>query len=128
MKKYKINVALLREIQKQILKSPKQFRMWTWFVSDNSIPNCGTAACIAGWAIALKRKESPQKAYEWWWNSNGTLSPFEIGKRALKLTNAQAGRLFIPEHWPAQFHKKNADDAEQAVRRIDAFIKSGGKV
>lgn len=40
-----LNVTLLRRTQAQILARPEQFHMGTW--------DCGTTACIAGWACRL---------------------------------------------------------------------------
>jgi hypothetical protein len=68
----KLNVPLLREIQKQILREPNGFFMRSWirrrshdneeFFSGDIVaggsdlqrfPECGTAACIGGWAVLL---------------------------------------------------------------------------
>ena len=56
-----MNIRLLRRIQKQILKEPRQFHMEGLYTNNLpwKIPNCGTAACIFGWGIALKAELSP---------------------------------------------------------------------
>ena len=55
-------VNLLRKVQKQILLEPRQFDIQHWFTmfpkNVTRVPNCGTAACIAGWAIAFGEAES----------------------------------------------------------------------
>lgn len=57
-----MNVKLLRRIIKAIKKEPGQFDMRSWFTRQRGIPNCGTAACIGGWAVALTKRANPEKA------------------------------------------------------------------
>ena len=127
--KPKINVRLLRRIQKQILKEPRQFQMAAWFTTlgVDDIPNCGTAACIGGWAMALKRNWNPKTADE------RTVHEYSDAKKALGLDDIKGGRLFIFGEWPQQYqrvgkHKAGTKAfARQAVRRIDHFIKTRGR-
>lgn len=117
-----MNVRLLRRIQKQIAKEPKQFDMGFWFERKLpwKIPNCGTAACIGGWAVALHNKVTPENA-----RKCRRLEPQEI----LELDYDQAGRLFYKQHWPDKFLenlKSPTASAKQAVARIDHFIKTKG--
>jgi len=120
-KKQKINVRLLRRIQKQILKEPRQFIMSRYFAHSQRIPNCNTAACIAGWAIALKEGITPKAAAN-------SFVPYSDGQDALGLTINQAERLFLPANWPNRFLLKPSHDPHQAVARIEAFIKSNGRI
>lgn len=58
-----MNVELLLKVKDQILKEPRQFVMESWFrLSIRDIPNCGTAACIGGWGIAIEFNENPKMA------------------------------------------------------------------
>lgn len=122
----KMNVRLLRRIQKQILKEPRQFQMWDVFsdhADDFAIPNCGTAACIAGWAITITSKTNPAKAAN-------IINSYRKAGTELGLEEWQADMLFNFGRWPAQFQKTSREGtrafARQAVRRIDHFIKTKG--
>jgi hypothetical protein len=69
-----VNVKLLRKIQKHILEEPKRFIMSDIIVRDRpgaefddygisfQIPDCGTTACICGWALILGGK--PRSRHE----------------------------------------------------------------
>lgn len=145
-----MNVRLLRRIQKQILKEPKQFDIDTWFAIDSHAPNCGTTACIAGWAIALSKKQTPLVAAKsirknfgrpsillLSWSQAKDIEP--KARRALELTPAQAERLFHIGGWPDEFvnrHHENRDHEDDyhwvkhkatvAADRIDHFIATKG--
>ncbi len=125
MKKLKMNIPLLRKIQRQIVKTPKQFIMAKWFHQDPKIPKCHTAACIGGWAIALINQENPEQSRRRFWESDK--DSMTLASEALGLTCEQSLRLFKSECWPNRFLEKPDDDARQAVERIDAFIKSKGR-
>lgn len=127
-----MNTKLLRRIQKQILKEPRQFDMDFYFSEYHSlgvkIPRCGTAACIAGWAICLADKKTPQQADE-----SLRMSPARFrAQEHLGLTAEQCDRLFYQGGWPAPFKEnyggaKNATHAARiACLRIDHFIKTKG--
>src|SRR4051812_24586244 len=82
MKQPKLNVRLIRRIQKHILEEPRRFFMkailaigvpgsheWDevkggWNPSDlsDTVPPCGTAACLAGWTGLLSGKTLKQTA------------------------------------------------------------------
>ena len=124
-----MNVQLLRRIQKRILKEPKQFCMGQWFNDDLggiAIPNCGTAACIAGWAMTLHGGyKKPSLA------DNEYLRTGQVpGMYNLELNRKQSERLFYFDQWPVRFKQKKVEGtkafAVQAVRRIDHFIKTKG--
>jgi len=120
-----MNTQLLRRIQRQILKEPEQFQMRTWFTSwsYSTIPNCGTAACIGGWAVSLKHGRTPRD--ERMAIPKGGV--FEAARRAVGLTTKQAHLLFIPINWPARFKRFHHDNPKQAVARISHFIKTKGE-
>lgn len=137
--KQKLNVRLLRRIQKHILKEPRRFFMgwffaiaegknwqrnlFTDFVHDLSkqIPPCGTAACIAGWANILtgttvSESASPERAAR------------ELG---LETKNEDYVYLFSDKRWPQPFNEKYSkaktprQRAKIACARIDHLIKTG---
>ena len=130
--KPKLNVRLLRRIQKQILAEPRQFFMSWWFTSDpddvmsKKIPNCGTAACIGGWAVALSKKMKPERARIFHGGGIGPLATSLIG-----LDPAFADRLFVASWWPMQFRSKwrvastPLARAKVAAARIEHLIKTG---
>lgn len=117
-----MNTRLLRKVQRKILAEPKQFQMRTWFTSDldHKIPNCGTAACIGGWALVLSRKAKPSALQL-------IPSPFELIREALNLPYWQASLLCVFRQWPVKFQRYGEDNAKQAARRIEHFIKTGGE-
>ena len=141
-----MNVAKLLAVKRQILKVPSQFGMTRYFFTDvnhfnnkyelkrEKIPNCGTAGCIAGWAVALEEFQgSPAEAYKAY-----SRSPHRRAQFLLDLTEIEAERLFYltpsaHESWPPQFReayqaaKRLRDRARVAARRIDHFIKTGGR-
>lgn len=141
--KPKPNISLLRRIQKAILKYPDQFNMNWWFQEADSrgqTPGrCGTAACIAGWGVALSRKFNGKKLSV---VRQMVLKPAEEAARLLRIplrTRNLGGwigettrhPLFYYDQWPAKFKKAyiyagTAREAAQAASdRIDHLIKTG---
>jgi hypothetical protein len=127
-----MNVRLLRRIQRQILKEPKQFWMDAYFSSLMrwEIPNCGTTACIAGWATALGKNKNPKQA----WLTG--VDARDYAEKKLKITSGEASNLFLTDAWPMKYRRsyaraiigKNPTTAASiAVKRIDHFIKTKGK-
>lgn len=127
-----LNRKLLLAVKAQILKEPGQFVMDNFFSAFNDMgqtpPNCGTAACIGGWAICLNNKLSPSAFFSarHAWNSY-------IGNAGavLGLNTTQSIRLMIFARWPAklrsQYFKAQTmkSKAQVAAKRIDWFIKTG---
>jgi hypothetical protein len=105
-----INVALLLRVADVIAKHPEQFHMDQW--------DCGTTACIAGWAWRLARPDE-----DWWGARTGDLHPSTF---LLGLKREQTGELFAEPGWPAEFRSRHCDTAaeraDKAVRRIHAFL------
>ncbi len=118
-----LNVKLLRRVRDKILKEPLQFEMSQWYTLalDHPIPNCGTAACIAGWAIALAEKKSPAACYD----TNN------IQGKAMRLLGIEDDpwKLFAVSSWPIRYQNQFYNTgslkvrARIAARRIDAYIK-----
>jgi hypothetical protein len=142
MTKKKLNVKLLRKIQRHILAEPKRFIMDTWIrrgdpfedlmMPDAGLPSivlpaCGTAACIGGWALQLSGKRI------------ATNTP--VAKRAKAILGITPqndddswpeDRLFITDNWPSEFYirfEESQDPQERAqiaCARIDHFIATKG--
>lgn len=144
-----LNIRLLRRVQKQILKEPRQFLMSNWFVDEGEdaefpgndiakkIPNCGTAACMAGWTISLSAKKNPRET-----RAGIKIGYEQIGNKAarllgMKLTREDRlglsyppswGNLFVVQDWPDSFKAKwykartPLKRAKVASARIDAYI------
>lgn len=112
---------LLERIKRQIKKEPKQFIMDAYFWSSYRIPNCGTAACIAGWAVTFGNNfENPKVACEIFqgYGEDG-------GRIALGISRRQAVALFNESEWPERFQGSRNTLAKRAVKRINHFIKTG---
>lgn len=123
----KLNVKLLRQVREAILKYPRQFNMDTWFCNRDSTGEeanrCGTAACIAGWTVALSDKKNLKEA-----SKDGSPAA-ERAERLLRLDWIAGAELFYQNDWPAQYDKAYdkaktaAGKAKVAAARIDAFIR-----
>ncbi len=117
-----MNTKLLLQVKEAILHEPEQFRMYDWFTTDpDNIPNCGTAACICGWACAINLGTNPAEADQM------ILWPDNAKNNGLELDERQSARLFFFPRWPEQFKLQSQDDAQQAAARIDHFIATNGE-
>lgn len=150
----KMNVKLLRRIQKHISAEPRRFNMHFWgkhysqYVNlhYSNVPPCRTAGCIAGTACILTGDIQPKKLKGIKALLNGDYgyidfplsTPFRA-RRALGLTKEQADRLFLlstmsrsGNSWPDNFELRfnaattSRQRAKVAVARIDHFIKTKG--
>jgi len=134
----KMNVALLRKIQDKIRDVPGQFIMTQFFTNQRgsfgryAIPNCGTAACIAGWAYTLHKETNPKKAWDELEGSTGGLE--SMGAEILGLNLVQAQCLFYESSWPKQFRSDEKDRSSdeylkdlpaRAIARIEHLIQTG---
>lgn len=112
-----MNVRLLRKIQKHILAEPKSYDQDAWIREDD----CGTVACIGGWASILSGNKDLTAA-------------LEISEPSLEvlLAPVPANPRLWPRRWPEKFYrgylaaKTARGRARAAVRRIDHFIKTKG--
>lgn len=153
-----MNKELLLKVKEQILREPKQFLMEDWFTNQDGldhsyngdrpdgdlikapyiIPNCGTAACIAGWALSLAVGTNPKdtsRHFSYYNESREASSRLDIDKETGK-------KLFFFSLWPrlelglletdtdTTFTQNYTPEqrAEIAARRIDLFIESNGEV
>lgn len=141
MKKTKLNVKLLRKIQKHITEEPRRFFM-SWFIakadtqeewsdlaaSEDDLskepPPCGTAACIAGWANLLTRGPKDEV-------SNTARATRILGIELVDYTKTPLHPLFDSQGWPTPFArnynkaKTPKQRAKIACQRIDHLIKYG---
>jgi len=95
-----MNVELLRRITTHILEDPRRCIMASYYVrKDENVPSfksydfppCGTAACIAGWAVLL-------------FGGDPNLSQVrEQARRNLGLTVDEGETLFEVAAWPERF-------------------------
>lgn len=127
---------LLLDVKARILKEPEQFNMHSFF-SDHSEtelakpPNCGTAACIAGWVLSVASKITPAKAWEKYFYSGNKIHPSVMAEDILKISGKQVSCLFYVGGWPEQFETPYITastmpaKAKIAAKRIDYFIRCG---
>lgn len=135
-----MNTKLIKKMQLFIAKQPKQFDIRWWFSVNAQIPNCHTAACFAGLAVALSRRETPGKAAARFLDKGGKFyrgNP--IHKQAilaLQITPAQADRLFHLHNWPSKFFhgycendplSQPRQNAKAAIARLQHFIRTKGE-
>jgi hypothetical protein len=131
-----LNVKLLRKIQKRILTQPQAFFMHDWirrkeYSSNNTFQNpdtgkvtefttCGTAGCIAGWAILLTEKKGDAKLI---WSS-------QIQEKATEILGLSPGEdlIFGSPNWGTELSdayenaKSDLCRAAVAVKAIDNLI------
>jgi len=138
-----MNVKLLKRVRDRIKLRPQQFDMTDWFSpstnADQTPSHCGTAACIAGWAMTLHQRTTPEKC-----QAPDSLTFEEYGRQILDLTFHEGQSLFYVGEWPNPYSQqfaairdklrdgdkltpKQADRlfAKIAVERINHFIKTG---
>lgn len=128
-----MNTKLLLEVKAKILEEPKQFEMSAYFSNASNsgieIPNCGTAACIGGWAISFSKKLNPNLA------SAGVVHGWgSEAQKILDLTAPERHQLFYAGNWPEPFRSKfgeavagSKEAAQIAADRIDHFIATEGR-
>jgi hypothetical protein len=128
-----MNILLLRQVQQQILREPRQFMMtYVFFEGCNDsrlsqerfrVPNCNTAACIAGWTISISRGTSPKRARE---ETDGWLAT------AQALLCIPDQKLFLLGDWPTVYEKRwwsannSQEQAQVASDVIDNYIETNG--
>ena len=134
-----MNTRLLRKVAKHIAEEPRRFQMGTWYQSasmqdqvveystkssanTHDFPQCGTAACIGGWACILSGV-----------TRKSVLDDAEAkAKKLLNLDSDSAFSLFSVRAWPSRFRdrylsaKNPAARVRVAVARIEHFIKTKG--
>lgn len=133
-----INKELLQKVRDHILEEPRRYNQETYFTEETDAP-CGTAACIAGWAVLLGQGE-PSRAPCPCDDSDCMGLPMwrrdAVG--LLGLNQMEASVLFNASayHWPEPFRTRfqMASAVEDAVERARAaadyidWIIANGKV
>ena len=132
-----MNIKLLRQIKREILKRPTQFNMNWWFQKRDSLGNraggCGTAACIAGWAVAIAGTEKGEtiRLAEFSGGSFFDTNTPDSAKSILDISDDHAHRLFDRSNWPMRYLDERANTsmkvAKLAAARIEHFIKTKGR-
>lgn len=150
VKKRKLNLRLFERVKKNILKEPKQFFMDGLFGSidglgdfnedlPSEIPNCGTAACIAGHALFLNSKKKKISEVD----DPSTHGKLDEAAELLGIVDydgnadtSLAEELFLAYRWDKDLFDKYKRFTEQgkwtarakvAVKAIDRFIKTYNK-
>jgi len=134
-----VNVKLLEKVRAAILAEPAQFVMSELYSEGEAlgsfdvprkIPNCGTAACVAGWAVTLGARFRNPKTASASSFRNGWMA--ERAEELLVLNYVQGNRLFYVHEWPQSFLDRWREDetlkgrARIAAERIDHFIATDG--
>lgn len=142
---------ILEEVKKRILAEPKQFVMASYFSlnleneiphtfpsgeaeekwiethlpNDISIPNCGTAACIAGHILCIKEEKKPKNAML----EDGFFIEFKVSE-FLNVSQVYTNKLFDLYRWPVEFRDKfnaapiaSMERAQVACEMIDWWMK-----
>ena len=126
-----MNVELLTRVRDQILSEPTSLDMSVFIAGGVRAerqhgwppPRCGTMACIAGWAVILKR--GVDRAFE-------SDDVWTTARNDLEITSVQSTALFMSSMWPEPFNAqykaaKKSKDARTLARitanRIDHFIR-----
>jgi hypothetical protein len=148
-----MKIALLKKVARTILRRPSQVAMSTWFKRKAGAGECGTTACVAGWAITialaeknkLKTKPKPLMGAEYAQpgfsrgvdsylgaSSNSKLD--KMGQQALGIGLKQSRRLFYAYDWPEKYRRDLAAQipgskayARVVYNRIVHFIKTNGR-
>jgi hypothetical protein len=123
-----MNGKLLRKVKKHILEEPRRFFMSSLLERgtpgqvkrlddiERPLPDCGTAACIAGWTCVLADTPIIDRTY---------------AEKVLGISVVQGDKLFFIGGWPELYQRKwdaTKDISRRAQigkNRIDHFIKTG---
>lgn len=131
--KRKLNVRLLRRIQKHILAEPRRLNMRDWNTTlrdprnlPDEMPPCGTVGCIAGWATMLSGKK-PRTRHGF----------ARMGCELLGITgwsgdptdmlryDSQARKLFVVDYWPLKYqHRYDKADTLSGQARFQGHAKA----
>lgn len=134
-----MNAELLLKVKQAVLEHPSQFTMERWFADYDSTGmraiGCGTAACIAGWTIAINSAQKecvPINLRKAWCNTYSEETTSSDAAELLGLHRSIVNELFLITWWPMEFSRKwheahtAQEKAQVAAARIDDFIKTYG--
>lgn len=122
-----MNIELLNKICDTLRDDKNPFDMGCFFERDNKAvcprcaqDYCGTACCIAGYALKLQYPNGL---------SGMDMSFVKLAARALLISNNQAFNLFFTENWPENFREiyRDGDRHVAAIKRIEHFIATDGR-
>lgn len=134
-----MNVRLLRRVQKHILQEPNRLMMGDYVWHDrpgvkvetdgilHRMPECGTAACIAGWTCLLEKNPKNVDTYV-----RTRIGKWSDTAAALLGISKGYDRLFFVDYWPERFQerfyeaKTKLQQAKITAKRIDFFINTKG--
>lgn len=117
MKVPKLNVKLLRRIQRHIVAEPRRYEQSVYgdTVTGKKAPTCGTQGCIAGWAVFLSTPKSKWQTWieEKYCQMKGTATDL------LGLTENEADELFSDTN---QKYNRGKLGVRAACKKINALI------
>lgn len=125
-----MNTKLIKQIEQAILAEPRRLEMKTWINRCDRVAPCGTAACIAGYAVILSRMEKGKG----WYEAAQQISTRHCGLEAAELLDiglCQSLVLFYVARWPFRYRLRlsHAVDrkakAKVAVDRLRYFRRTG---
>jgi hypothetical protein len=139
-----MNKELLLRVKEAILAHPEHFDMFGFMtgpkfiyessetviatIDDLNAGQCGTTACIAGWAVALSPKDEVRKAYSHRADI-GDVAAFFLGYGLDGFDNLMP--LFYDDYWPrdlkdryraASREENYLEMAKAAAETIERFI------
>lgn len=125
-----INKTLLRKVRNHILAEPRRYNQGRFGRADDNAP-CGTACCIAGWAIVLSGKASLEDARDDFETLDEDAQG--LGAKLLGLSYNESNVVFDGDanDWPQQFNTAfhvsddKAAQARVAADYINHIIKTG---
>jgi hypothetical protein len=127
-----MNIKLLNQVAEAILDEPTKFDM-KWWTSPSDTSPCGTAACIAGFAVAIKREFKTMRDMRRHHHS-GKVNIRTAAIKHLGIKDAdEECRLFGAGYWPIEFkfpyHEARTPEerADVAFWRIQHFIATEGR-
>jgi hypothetical protein len=118
-----MNIKLLKQVRDYISKHPQRYDQSRW---------CGTACCVAGTAAFLSGEVSARKVHTADRNGEIACEIRDIARKALRLSEEKADRLFNAkwEHLPERYQVADCMDGETqaaiAYDRINRFIETRG--
>ena len=96
-----VNVDLLQQVKQHILDHPEQFSMCGWIYKGSE---CGTIACVAGWAYILHQRntnQTPTLPEEW---EESAIN--EVAALLGLATKNRFKRLFYTNYWHEDWRRR----------------------